>query len=815
MIQNFKNFILKIIRKFYHIAQSYYITLFQNNWVSKLHYSFDNLKSNYIAGEKINLSGCIFFENQTIRLVYVIFEETMTGRRIEKRCNYPLFRNDNLEKFPKYKKSLMSGFNIDNVALHSGIYNIRLKYELYNGKYYETAEAAKLPFTNGEDKQPYQKVSIVSVLHNKANEVSYFLETIFQQSYPGDIEIIFVDDLSEDNSVDTVINKFKQLKNSIEKKHQIELKIIKNPANIGNCASRNKGVKEATGNVIVIIDADCLLNRDFLYQHTQAYDKGDCDVVIGSVLETWGQSPQAVLEEYETNINKVIADSIHQDSIHLTSFVNCVTRNFSISKKFLNKLNQPLFDEQFSYSCAVDSGFGWEDVEMGYRLYQQGVRIKYVKECLSIHISHLSAIPKNQKPLKSLKNFARLFRKHPELKFVATRWALDSFEKIEHWVDIYELGINEDRLYLQNFLKKQRSSSFFIRSNSKKRILTYRWHCPHQYELYKSGHEFHLVQDAGTYFTQVWSYDQRPIPPNAKFINLSDINIKNYDLVLLHFDENIISYKNTNNVITSDWGKSFKFMLECFSELPKIAICHGTPQFYGQYQQAYTSSKLLEVIEEERLKLVNYLGNMQVICNSYQAEREWGFRNSKVIWQGFDPTEFPSTTYKKGVLTLGKSMQEGPHYRGYALYQDVMKEFDKRFMSSSLNVGEPSPLYSKNSNYYAHAKYQNYIDNIRGYSIYFNPTIRSPMPRSRGEAMMCGLVTVSANNHDVEMFIKNGINGFYSNNPAELRDYLLYLLKNPEQAQKIGKQGRLTAMDIFNHSKYLSSWEKIIQQMAG
>ena len=45
---------------------------------------------------------------------------------------------------------------------------------------------------------------------------------------------------------------------------------------------------------------------------------------------------------------------------------------------------------------------------------------------------------------------------------------------------------------------------------------------------------------------------------------------------------------------------------------------------------------------------------------------------------------------------------------------------------------------------------------------YFNPTLHSPMPRSRGEAMLCGLATVNADSHDVNQFIQNGVNGFYA-----------------------------------------------------
>jgi glycosyltransferase involved in cell wall biosynthesis len=291
------------------------------------------------------------------------------------------------------------------------------------------------------------------------------------------------------------------------------------------------------------------------------------------------------------------------------------------------------------------------------------------------------------------------------------------------------------------------------------------------------------------------------------------VNVDDYDLAILHFDENVLAPGNTNGVIGPEWGMTFQWFVRNI-KLPKVAICHGTPQFYGQYNINYKGSNLLQVIEEERRKLTDFLGDVLVVANSFQAQREWGFRKSKVIWHGFDPTEFPQTSYEKGILSpVGPLLLSRPHYRGYFVYRDVFKEFPKEYSPKTLCVPEPDILYDGNQ--YAIGKFQNYVNELRKYSIYFNPTLRSPMPRARGEAMMCGLVTVSAHNHDIDLFIKNGVNGFYSDNSFELRDYLLYLSENPEQTRKIGQAGRQTAIDLFNHDRYLQQWEDTITDLIG
>jgi glycosyltransferase involved in cell wall biosynthesis len=76
---------------------------------------------------------------------------------------------------------------------------------------------------------------------------------------------------------------------------------------------------------------------------------------------------------------------------------------------------------------------------------------------------------------------------------------------------------------------------------------------------------------------------------------------------------------------------------------------------------------------------------------------------------------------------------------------------------------------------------------------------------------MCGVVTVNANNHDVDLFIKNGVNGFYSNDSDELREQLVYLMKNPEAVRRIGLESRKTAINVFNHDRYLADWSSVFK----
>ncbi|MBA4372481.1 MAG: glycosyl transferase [Thermodesulfovibrio sp.] len=657
------------------------------------------------------------------------------------------------------------------------------------------------------------RFSIVSVLYNKEKEIAFFLKALAAQNYPGNCEIVLVNDRTRDNSVRVVRDFMTTLNSSAEAGQRLDVKLIDNPTNIGNCGSRNIGIRHAEGDIVVIIDADCIVNEDFLYAHAEAHAYGDGDIVIGPLnLETNGQDPLAVLQAYEKDTERMLKDSRLQDPINHRSFLNCITRNISIRKEVISG---DLFDDSFSYSEDERSGFGWEDVEMGYRLYKQGARIKFTSEAFSVHISHPSSADERTKPLRSLRNFRKLYEKHPELLLAARQWTLDTYQKICDWVDQFGHAKNDDRLYLDHLFQRFIPAPFNIGRHRRLKILTHRWHCAHQYELYKLPHEFTLATGTGTGITDYWEYDKRPLPPNAQMQDIREVRIKDYDLAIVHFDENVLAPENTNGIIAPawGWGETLKWFRKNV-KLPMVAVCHGTPQFHGQYNIHYREPDLMQVIEKERVKLVDFMCDVLVIANSFQAQREWDFRKSKVIWHGFDPAEFYPARYERGILAmLEKAMLNRPHYNGYFQYREVFDEFPGEYAPTMLHVPEPNVLYAKNSNAYAYAKFRNYVDEIRQYSIYFNPTLRSPMPRSRGEAMLCGLVTVSMNNHDVDMFIRNGVNGFYSNDAYELREYLRYLLKNPEQCRKIGLEGRKTAMDIFNNDRYLKAWDDTIAEV--
>jgi glycosyltransferase involved in cell wall biosynthesis len=116
---------------------------------------------------------------------------------------------------------------------------------------------------------------------------------------------------------------------------------------------------------------------------------------------------------------------------------------------------------------------------------------------------------------------------------------------------------------------------------------------------------------------------------------------------------------------------------------------------------------------------------------------------------------------------------------------------------------------------YPEFAFANWLDHLGRHKLYLNTTLRSPMPRSRTEAMLCGVVPVSLDNHDVSRFIENGVNGFYSSSLEELADQCRFVCRNSAAREKMSAAARTTAMDVFNHDRFLADWVKLVTETVG
>ena len=108
--------------------------------------------------------------------------------------------------------------------------------------------------------------------------------------------------------------------------------------------------------------------------------------------------------------------------------------------------------------------------------------------------------------------------------------------------------------------------------------------------------------------------------------------------------------------------------------------------------------------------------------------------------------------------------------------------------------------------------FKDWVDHLGRHKVYLNTTLRSPMPRSRTEAMLCGVIPVSLDNHDVSRFIQNGVNGFCSSSIEELAEFCKTVCRDEQMRKKMSEAARATAMDLFNHDRFLTEWVNLVEE---
>ncbi len=137
------------------------------------------------------------------------------------------------------------------------------------------------------------KLSIIIPCYNEKSTINKIIEKINNQNQV-DKEIIIVDDFSSDGTRAILEN---ELKSKIDK-------IILNSQNFGKGYSIRKGIKEATGDLILIQDADLEYDPSDYTKLLNPIKNGIADVVYGSRF--LGSNERRVLYFWHTIGNKFL-----------------------------------------------------------------------------------------------------------------------------------------------------------------------------------------------------------------------------------------------------------------------------------------------------------------------------------------------------------------------------------------------------------------------------------------------------------------------------------------------------------------------------
>ena len=254
------------------------------------------------------------------------------------------------------------------------------------------------------------KASAIVVSYNRASTLAHCIEKLHAQS-ADDYEVIVIDDGSTDST-----------QNIMEKIKDNRFRYFRNKGKKGQPYARNKGIKNSKGDIIIFVDSDVLVDKNFIRDHINLHKRKEKLIVQGMVRHI------RTIRDYAKK-NWLI------DGLCLAGLI---TQNVSVKKKYLIEAGG--FDESFGDTM------GYMDVEIGRRL-KNNLALKTVyafRSCLAWHLDGYetddkikSIINKSYERGKNAVRFSQKFGKCVAARHVKKSY-VDFITKIfgtEQWVE--------------------------------------------------------------------------------------------------------------------------------------------------------------------------------------------------------------------------------------------------------------------------------------------------------------------------------------------------------------------------------------------
>ncbi len=182
-------------------------------------------------------------------------------------------------------------------------------------------------------------VSVIIPSYNCEAYISETIASVLAQDYPA-IELLIVDDGSTDKTKD-IIEAYG---------HQVRLICQKNA---GVCAARNKGIQEANGQYICLLDHDDFWFSDKISQQVRTFEKYPDTGVVYSNFTLWHADSTGIFPQADRIDRIAVADDIDQDFsgwIYHLLLLDCwvLTSTAMLRSDVFDKCR--VFDEALPYS---------------------------------------------------------------------------------------------------------------------------------------------------------------------------------------------------------------------------------------------------------------------------------------------------------------------------------------------------------------------------------------------------------------------------------------------------------------------------------
>ena len=302
-------------------------------------------------------------------------------------------------------------------------------------------------------------------------------------------------------------------------------------------------------------------------------------------------------------------------------------------------------------------------------------------------------------------------------------------------------------------------------------ILTFPTHERYESELCKTGHNFYALTSKNI---KRWNANQTPIPLNYHILP----------------DDQLCDYLNYDFILVQSKFGQFQIAQQVnrILNLPIICLEHTLPT-----PQTMSNSQ----IEQMR----NMRGDINIFISEF-SRKAWGL-DGIIVHHGVDTKTFaPNENAKQShILTVANDFINRDYCLNYSGWKRITENLEVKAIGDTKGLSE------------AAKSVEDLVNEYNSCGVYFNSSTLSPIPTSLLEAMACGCAVVSTATCMIPEIIKNGENGYISNDENELKHYLKYVINDEQVRQKLGQNARQTIVDMFSENKFINKWNEIFDNL--